>query len=124
MLKSYILLYRIPIAVITFYILYRLSKSMGRLATERNRNSLMWVIAVGVVCVLAFSVMGITSGLIYGLGVRFRGWPRQKPLFYEILFYTASNMLAILSAVILRFTLYHLPAIKEPMPPPTPPRFD
>lgn len=105
-----------------YFILYRIPKTMTRLARARNRSAIAWSL-IGIGAWLATEiVVGFTGGSLYGIGVFLWGWPRRSPgfslLLYIVALVAAVGSISVVSRILSRKDTEG----SFPVPPP-PPQF-
>jgi hypothetical protein len=105
-----------------YFILYRVPKTMTRLARERNRSAVAWsLIGIGA-WIGAELLVGFTVAAFYAVGIVFWGWPEESSA-PNVVAYLAALVAALVSVHIVTRILMNLPREKTFLSPPPPPLF-
>ena len=107
-----------------YFILYRVPKTMTRLARERNRSAIAWSLLGIAVWIGAELVVMFGFGMLYGLGILIFNWPEDIPAGLKLLAYVVALLGALGSVTLLSRILRRLSVEESFAPPPPPPDFD
>lgn len=100
-----------------FFILYRIPKSMSRLARQHHESAWKWSL-IGIGAWIGGEVIVATVlAFIYEAGVAFGGWPEKEPAAFTLFLYVSSIAAAIGSVTLAQRVLTSRKQFSPPPPP-------